>query len=173
MHNNKHPLHYNAIVDAPFGKVAIAVQGMQVSIEFLEQSPELTIVENKLANQVASQIKNYLANASHYFNLPVIHTGSHFQQKVWNEISTIPRGETRTYSDIAAKIGSGPRAVANACGANHLPLVIPCHRVVAKKSLGGFMRGQIGGEQIKQWLLQHEGVDINLKPLKPKAIKAD
>jgi methylated-DNA-[protein]-cysteine S-methyltransferase len=172
MHNNKHPLHYNAIVSAPFGNIAIAVQGMQVSIEFLPQASDLSLTENKLANQVASQITNYLVNSRHDFNLPLIHKGSHFQQKVWNAISAIPRGETRTYSDIAAKIGSGPRAVANACGANHLPLVIPCHRVVAKKGLGGFMRGQSGGEQIKQWLLQHEGVDINLKPLKPKAPKA-
>ncbi|HAJ71366.1 MAG TPA: cysteine methyltransferase, partial [Methylophilaceae bacterium] len=75
----------------------------------------------------------------------------------WSAISAIPLGQTRTYSELAAQIGSGPRAVANACGANHLPLVVPCHRVVAKNGLGGFMGGKEAGLKIKKWLLQHEG----------------
>lgn len=70
-------------------------------------------------------------------------TGTEFQQAVWNAMQTIPRGATRTYGEIAETIGHprALRAVGSACGANPLPLFIPCHRVVAKNSLGGFGSG--------------------------------
>ena len=82
-------------------------------------------------------------------------SGSPFQQKVWREISLIPWGELRTYSDIAKAIGQpkSVRAVASACGQNPLPLFIPCHRVVGKNDLGGFN----GGVELKQKLLYLEG----------------
>lgn len=69
--------------------------------------------------------------------------GTNFQKAVWNEIRKIPRGQTRTYGEIAAAIGrpKAVRAVGSACGANPLPLFIPCHRVVAKNGLGGFGSG--------------------------------
>jgi len=69
--------------------------------------------------------------------------GTEFQQAVWNELKKIPRGQTRTYSQIAAAIGSpkAVRAVGSACGANPLPVFIPCHRVVAKNGPGGFGSG--------------------------------
>jgi methylated-DNA-[protein]-cysteine S-methyltransferase len=65
-----------------------------------------------------------------------------------------------TYQAIAQQLGSGARAVANACGANHLPLFVPCHRVVAKSGLGGFMCGHPHGQWIKTTLLKHEGVSL-------------
>jgi methylated-DNA-[protein]-cysteine S-methyltransferase len=77
---------------------------------------------------------------------------------VWAAIAAIPFGETRSYGGLAESIGSGARAVGNACGANPYPLVVPCHRVIAAdQSLGGFAR-QRGGFllTVKQWLLQHE-----------------
>ena len=86
--------------------------------------------------------------------------GTAFQRRVWHVISGIPKGRVLTYTEIAEEVGSGPRAVANACGANYLPLVIPCHRVVAKKGLGGFMKGMPDGQKIKKWLLKHEGVKV-------------
>ncbi|MBC8206619.1 MAG: methylated-DNA--[protein]-cysteine S-methyltransferase [Kiritimatiellales bacterium] len=69
--------------------------------------------------------------------------GTDFQKAVWNELQKIPRGQTRTYGEIAAAIGrpSAVRAVGSACGANPLPLFIPCHRVTAKNGLGGFGSG--------------------------------
>ena len=69
----------------------------------------------------------------------------------------IPAGSTITYADLAQRAASGARAVANACGANPVPVIIPCHRVVARHGLGGFMRGrEAGALGIKQWLLAHE-----------------
>jgi len=81
--------------------------------------------------------------------------GTAFQQAVWNEMIKIPRGQTRTYGEIAAAIGKpkAVRAVGSACGANPLPLFIPCHRVVAKNGLGGFGSGL----PWKKLLLRMEG----------------
>lgn len=157
---NKRSLQFDAIVKAPFGGVGISVQGMQVAIELLSEKQEPKPTEKKLAKQVASQIEAYFSDSYYYFNLPLIFKGTPFQRRVWQVISAIPSGQVVTYSDIAQELGSGTRAVANACGANNLPLVVPCHRVVAKKGLGGFMQGDPKGPEIKKWLLQHEGVTV-------------
>jgi methylated-DNA-[protein]-cysteine S-methyltransferase len=153
------PTKYDTVVQAPFGLVGVRSHGMQVEIVLLNTSSsvELKTAPAKIAQQIAAQIQAYLDNPNIGFNLPLVYKGTPFQRKVWAAISTIPLGQTRTYSELAAQIGSGPRAVANACGANHLPLVVPCHRVVAKTGLGGFMGGKDIGLKIKKWLLQHEG----------------
>ena len=152
--------HIDAVVAAPFGSVEICVQGIQVTITLSPKHQPNKASDNKTAASIANQIEAYLHNVLNGFNLPIFHRGTPFQQKVWHEISKIPLYETRTYSELAAELKSSPRAVANACGANHLPLVVPCHRVVAKNGLGGFMQGEAGGETIKQWLLEHEGINV-------------
>ena len=159
---------YDAVIAAPFGAVGISVRGVQVSIDLLTQQSAEKTATHKLVVSLSQQVAHYLDNAKHEFNIPLMHKGTSYQRRVWQAISAIPRGQVLTYSDIAAQIGSGPRAVANACGANHLPLVIPCHRVVAKSGLGGFMNGADGGLEIKKWLLKHEGIVFkNNKPIKP------
>jgi len=77
---------------------------------------------------------------------------------VWQTIQTIPSGKTSSYAEIAAQLHSAPRAVGRACGANRIPIVIPCHRVIAKNGgLGGFMNASDGNPlEIKRWLLRHE-----------------
>ena len=95
------------------------------------------------------------------FDLPLAASGSAYQQRVWAAIAGIPRGQVRTYGDVARLIGSAPRAVGQACGANWFPVVIPCHRVTAAGGLGGFAHHDdatgfhLG---VKRWLLAHEGV---------------
>ncbi|RDS98677.1 methylated-DNA--[protein]-cysteine S-methyltransferase, partial [Burkholderia contaminans] len=83
-----------------------------------------------------------------------------FQHRVWDVISDIPPGTVLTYGQVAKRIGSAPRAVGQACGANYFPLVIPCHRVVAAGGLGGFANHDDNGyyQKVKRWLLAHEGV---------------
>ena len=157
---NKFPLQYDVIIAAPFGSVGVSIQGVHVAIELLSHKHTPKPAENKIVQKVASQIEAYFSNAHHDFNLPLVYIGTPFQRRVWQAISSIPCGRVLTYGDIAAQIGSGPRAVANACGANNLPLVVPCHRVVAKDGLGGFMQGDQHGLKIKTWLLKHEGVII-------------
>ena len=80
------------------------------------------------------------------------------QRRVWEAIQGIPTGETTSYAEIAKQLHSAPRAVGRACGANRLPIIIPCHRVIAKNGgLGGFMNASDGNPlEIKRWLLQHE-----------------
>ncbi len=157
--NNK-PLQFDAIVVAPFGAVGISVQGMQVAIELLSDKHEPKPASSKLAKEAAKQVEAYFSDSYHHFNLPLIFKGTSFQKRVWEHISAIPTGQVVTYSEIAQALDSGPRAVANACGANYLPLVVPCHRVVGKESLGGFMQGDPKGAAIKKWLLKHEGVTV-------------
>ncbi|TAM44799.1 MAG: MGMT family protein, partial [Gammaproteobacteria bacterium] len=76
---------------------------------------------------------------------------------VWNALQRIPAGKVLSYGDLARKLKTGPRAVGNACRANPIPVVVPCHRVVASNGKGGFM-GKTGGKAlvIKDWLLAHE-----------------
>jgi len=157
-----------ALIIAPFGAISITAQDDLLAIELLaptSQSQALHVpaqVEKSsvhpLVQLACQQIMQYLQQPSTAFNLPLAQTGTAFQQRVWQAIAAIPCGQTRTYSELAVQLGSGPRAVANACGANPLPLVVPCHRVVAQNGIGGFMQGKQDGLLIKRWLLQHEGV---------------
>ncbi len=158
-----------ATINTGFGAIAIRQQAGLLKIDLLgnhtsegtvsqcpdDQGP---VVQNQSIKQMTQEILAYLQRPHAAFSLPTQLAGSAFQEKVWLAIYAIPLGQTRTYSELAAQLQSGPRAVANACGANRLPLLIPCHRVVAKNGLGGFMRGNKNGLAIKRWLLAHEGV---------------
>lgn len=94
--------------------------------------------------------------------LPVDPGGTPFQRSVWALLRKIPAGETRTYGQLAARLGSSPRAVGSANGANPICLVIPCHRVIAAD---GTLCGYAWGEDRKGWLLRHERVA--LRPSSP------
>ena len=163
-----------ATINTGFGGIAIHQQagllkidllGNRISEPTVSQGPVVqdAVVQHPIAQhpsfkQITQEILAYLQQPHQAFRLPAQLAGSAFQNKVWLAIYAIPLGQTRTYSELAAQLQSGPRAVANACGANRLPLLIPCHRVVAKNGLGGFMRGDKNGLSIKRWLLSHEGV---------------
>jgi methylated-DNA-[protein]-cysteine S-methyltransferase len=83
--------------------------------------------------------------------------GTEHQRKVWQAMQAIPCGQTLTYGELATRIGSSAQAVGQACGSNPVPIVIPCHRVVGKTGLGGFMQHAEGESlDIKRWLLDHE-----------------
>lgn len=152
---------YDALINTPFGAIALSAHMNQLAIELLtEPSSSFHPPKHPLVNQAYTQIVQYLQKPTS-FNLPLSLHGTAYQQRVWQAIASIPLGQTRTYGQLAQQIGSGPRAVANACGANLLPLVIPCHRVVAQNGLGGFMQSKPNGLGVKKWLLQHEGVDVS------------
>ncbi len=156
-------------IDAPFGAVSISVANNQLTIELIpcalsDVQQQVIVNDDALPAQVrqaCQQIKQYFRQPTALLNIAVPPHGTSFQQRVWQVIAAIPVGETRTYSQLAEQIGSGSRAVANACGANPLPILIPCHRVVAKHGLGGFMQSKQNGLLIKQWLLKHEGVNLD------------
>ena len=155
-----HPLQFDAVIEAPFGAVGVAIHEDQVSTELLFGEYPPKSATHPLAKQIAEQINAYFNSAAYVFDLPLTLHGTPYQQRVWQAIAAIPVGQVLTYQALAQQLGSGARAVANACGANHLPLLIPCHRVVAKSGLGGFMCGHPQGRLIKMALLKHEGVNL-------------
>ena len=157
---NKLPLQFDALIDAPFGAVGFLTYGEQISIELLTEKHAPKPAKNKAVQTIAKQISAYFNHVNHDVKLSVYQHGTPFQQRVWQAISAIPCGQVLTYGQLAAQIGSGPRAVANACGANNLPLIVPCHRVVAQNGIGGFMQGNLDGLKVKKWLLKHEGLDF-------------
>ncbi len=107
----------------------------------------------ELLDETQSQLATYFAGARHQFDLPLRLPGTEFQQRVWNELQNIPFGQTISYDTLAKRVDSVPRAVGGANGANRVPIVVPCHRVIAKDgSLGGFG----GGLHVKEKLLDHE-----------------
>jgi methylated-DNA-[protein]-cysteine S-methyltransferase len=152
---------FNAVIDAPFGKVGIRLEADAVrEIVYLPDSVQNVAPETPLAKEVAQQIERYLENASAGFDLPLAAVGTAFQQRVWAAINEIPLGVVLTYGQLARQVGSVPRAVGQACGSNYVPLVIPCHRVVASSGIGGFAHhaGENFFRDVKRWLLAHEGV---------------
>jgi methylated-DNA-[protein]-cysteine S-methyltransferase len=111
---------------------------------------------------VCRQIERYLDDPEFRFDLPFEFTGTAFQQRVWRAICAIPSGATLSYLQVARQLESAPRPVGGACGANRIPLVIPCHRVVASGGIGGFMHARGGAPvEIKKWLLRHENAAAN------------
>lgn len=149
---------FDAIVSAPGFSLGLRCNDDEITgIEFLEPRAEVA-PKSLLAKEAVRQLRAWLADSRHSFSLPLAPQGTPFQRKVWSAIAAIPAGKTKQYGEIATKIGTGPRAVGNACGANPYPVVVPCHRVVAaNQGLGGFAR-QRGGFllDVKRWLLTHE-----------------
>lgn len=116
-----------------------------------ESDPE----EKSILEEARRQLREYAAGKRSEFDLPLRPEGTEFRRKVWRELLRIPYGNTITYAELARRIGKPKayRAVANACGANPLPVFIPCHRVVAS---GGKTGGYTGGLDIKLALLEIE-----------------
>ena len=112
-----------------------------------------------LLNEATRQLTAYLDGHLEIFDLPVAPIGSDFQQRVWTAMSEIPYGRTKTYGELAQRIGGVARAVGGACGANPIPIIIPCHRVTGA---GGRMTGYSAGEGIetKRALLRLEGATL-------------
>ncbi|MFC4930399.1 methylated-DNA--[protein]-cysteine S-methyltransferase [Massilia sp. GCM10023247] len=152
---------FSAIVAAPFGAIGIRTEGERVrEMVYLQPRFEEKAPENATAELAARQVGHYLLDPDFRFDLPLCETGSAFQRRVWEAIGAIPRGTVLTYGRIAKDIGSAPRAVGQACGANWFPLVIPCHRVTAAGGLGGFSNNDDENGfhlSVKRWLLRHEG----------------
>lgn len=103
----------------------------------------------------AKQLSEYFAGERRSFDVPLMPEGTEFQKKVWRALAEIPYGETRSYADIAAAVGSpkGSRAVGMANHVNPLPVIVPCHRVVGKS---GKLVGYAGGLDMKTMLLELE-----------------
>jgi methylated-DNA-[protein]-cysteine S-methyltransferase len=151
-------MNYQAKLAAPFGVLGIRCdERVLLGIEFLPATEKPQQPASPLAETVCEQLQRYFENPAVKFTVPIEPAGTPHQQKVWEAMLNIPRGETRNYGELAIKLNSGAQAVGQACGANPIPIIIPCHRVVGKSGLGGFMRHASGASlELKRWLLAHE-----------------
>lgn len=150
---------YAAKYPAPFAVLGLRMEeGKLAGIDFLPCDEATLAPGDALTRQVCEQIEAYLHDPDFQFDLPLRQSPTPHQMKVWQALRAIPRGQATTYGALAQQLGSSPRAVGQACGSNPLPLIIPCHRVVAKNGAGGFMHHASGAPlAIKDWLLCHEG----------------
>ncbi|GAW85561.1 methylated-DNA-[protein]-cysteine S-methyltransferase [Bathymodiolus platifrons methanotrophic gill symbiont] len=111
----------------------------------------------ELPTELEQQFKQYWLTAKISPKMSLLQQGTEFQQKVWRALCLIPIDQTTSYGELAQKLGTAPRALANACRKNPFPLIIPCHRVLAKTGIGGYAGATTGKLiNIKLALLQHE-----------------
>src|SRR5512138_1496904 len=151
---------FQACVRTPFATLGITATDKHVTgIRFLAPTtPALAPKRNTIAFLACVQLQAYLEDPRFRFDLPLMLTGTHHRLAVWEAMQKIPAGKTRTYGEVAAELRSSPRAVGGACGANPIPVVVPCHRIIgAGNSIGGFMGARSEGFElgIKRWLLEH------------------
>lgn len=144
----------------PFAVLGIITDGEAVTgIRYLPRSTPRAPPHDRVAERACREIERYLADPGYRFTVPYRLDGTPFQRRVWREIEKLCPIKTITYGEMARQLRSGPRAVGGACGANPVPLIVPCHRVLAAHGLGGFMGGKEAFPlSVKRWLLRHEGI---------------
>ena len=139
-------------LNTPLGRLTLSAQGDQLTaLTWGGQGDDHTPVLDRAAAQLAA----YFDGELHCFDVPIALDTGVLQSAVQREMLAIPFGETRTYGDIARVLGAPAQAIGQACGANQLPIFIPCHRVLAAQGLGGYSGA--GGIETKVALLRLEG----------------
>jgi methylated-DNA-[protein]-cysteine S-methyltransferase len=146
----------------PIGDLLVAqnVDGAVAEIRFAHNgrpvdAPKSWTRDDRALAKVIAQLRAYFAGELRAFELRLAFTGTAFQQRVWSHLQSIPYGQTTTYGAIARAIGKAEavRAVGAANGANPIPIIVPCHRVIGSN---GSLTGFGGGINVKRWLLDHE-----------------
>lgn len=145
----------------PFAVLAVRCDGeLLAGVVYLPpDAPELA-PRTACARRVCDELRRYVEDPSFRFTVPCRLEGTPHQRRVWRAIAAIAPGRTMTYGELAVRIGSSARAAGRACGANPVPPIVPCHRVLAAGArLGGFMGGHDAfALSVKRWLLAHEGI---------------
>lgn len=145
-------------VDSPVGRLVIEANHDAVTAVRWADSDEQARDEatSPVLKEAARQLDRYFAKKLKRFDLPLAARGTEFQKRVWAAMCDIPYGETATYGDLATVLATGPRPVGTACGRNPIPIIQPCHRVLASGGReGGFSGGT--GLPTKRQLLALEG----------------
>ncbi|MFO1306125.1 MAG: methylated-DNA--[protein]-cysteine S-methyltransferase [Burkholderiales bacterium] len=178
-------MNWSAKLRTPFATLGLASDGRAITrLAYLPSSERAQAPSDAISERALREIERYLDDPAFRFTVPLAPGGTEFQQRVWRALSEIPVGQSSTYGEVARMVRSAPRAIGQACGANRIALIVPCHRVVgAMGSIGGFMNvGAAGPPQgarplggnpreapfggyetagdaiaIKHWLLTHEG----------------
>jgi methylated-DNA-[protein]-cysteine S-methyltransferase len=157
---------FDVVVAFPKMKVGVKTRdGQVVEIRYLPPGANLLPPENPLAEKAARQLERYREDPDAPFDLPLLVDGTPFQRRLWQALCAIPRGATLTYGELGRSLAAPPRAVGQACGENRLPIIVPCHRVVAADGIGGFAHARRGYLiEAKRWLLEHERGIFELAP---------
>ncbi len=146
-------------MNSPLGRLGILVEDQQIHrLDYLGSSVRVRAATSVFEREIVQQLGSYFKNPGMSFSVPFVLVGTPFQQRVWLALTSIPFGETLTYGELAASLGSGARAVGNACRHNPVSIIVPCHRIVAAAGIGGYS-GSTKGPVLdrKRWLLEHEG----------------
>lgn len=154
-------------IDSPIGRIELVSDGTALTSLTIERAGALPWDEapersTPVLEVAARQLAEYFAGQRREFDVPIAAHGTRFQRDVWRELATLPFGTSITYGELGAATGraTAGRAIGGAVGANPVPIIVPCHRVLASD---GRITGYSGGEGIptKAWLLQHEGVGLS------------
>jgi methylated-DNA-[protein]-cysteine S-methyltransferase len=145
------------IVRSPLGLLTVTEQDGAI-IELRWRGRRATPAPTPLLAEAAHQLEAYFDKRLKDFDLPLRPAGSSFQQAVWRAMCRIPSGSTRSYGAIAAEVGAPARAVGGACGSNPIPIIIPCHRILASGGALGGYSGE-GGAESERFLLALEAAE--------------
>jgi len=158
------PAHIKRI-ESPIGRIEITSDGNAITSLSIERAGTLPYDEldensSKLLDLAAKQLGEYFNGKRRTFELPVAPHGTQFQQSIWSQLAEIEWGDVRSYGELGILTGraTAGRAVGGAVGANPIPIIIPCHRVLAgNHRITGYSGGN--GIPTKVWLLEHEGIE--------------
>lgn len=162
--------------ESPFGTLLLGSHGEKLILCDWKEGRRRQSIDERLRKQFSagfrwgtsdviekacSQLDEYFGHRLISFDLPLSFVGTDFQRRVWNELLGIPYGTTLSYGEVARRIGMprAVRAVANACGANAISVIVPCHRVTGRDNL---LTGYGGGLEVKRGLLTFEGVILDI-----------
>ncbi len=153
---------FAAVFASPVGKLGIRMDGTALcQLVFLSARHDELEPASEAAAYVLQSLQAYFEDPQRPPAVDIRLPGTVFQHRVWRALCSIPAGKIMTYGGLAACLGSSARAVGNACRRNPVPVVVPCHRVVARNGFGGFAGHRQGRlVAVKHWLLEHEGVEI-------------
>lgn len=146
------------LIPTPFSNLRVITENdALLFVIFDKHSQSSKPPKTPFEKQIADQILQYLDDPNFQFSIPYRLNGTSFQCKVWETLRTIPAGKTLTYGELALQLKTHSRAVGQACRRNPIPIIIPCHRIIGQRHVGGFS-GEEEGEfiEIKKWLIKHE-----------------
>lgn len=146
-------MNYASVIESPVGAITILADDEFVHVITFAEKDITGLSENALTAKVANRLNDYFKGDLKDFDFPMKQKGTEFQQEVWQNLLTIPFGETTSYAKFSAHNPLAIRAIAAANGKNNIAIVVPCHRVIGSN---GKLVGYAGGLWRKQWLLQHE-----------------
>lgn len=141
---------------SPIGLIEVGATAEAVATLYFVEEPQHEVATTALLSAALRQLDEYFAGRRQVFDLPLRFRGTDFQRRVWQQLLTVPYGQTTSYQAIANALGKpkAVRAVGAANGQNPISIIAPCHRIIGSN---GALIGYGGGLWRKEWLLKHEG----------------